>query len=299
MFNSIRKNKNKTYFIAILVFIFVAAIIYFFTWYFDYGAWAIPVAVIASILISFSSYWFSDKIVLAATRAKPADEEADKKVQNAMEGLIIAAGLPMPRVYVIEDDSLNAFATGRNPEHAVVCVTRGLVNKLDYYQLEGVLAHELAHIKNYDILLSTVVTVMVGAVVMLSHMFQRMAFFGGRKGNNSNGGGSQATVIIMIIGLVFMVLAPIFGLLLKMALSRNREYLADATAVEFTRNPDGLIGALEEISQDSAVECADPATASLFIASPVAKAKAHTKGGWFDTHPPIADRIAALKNIKA
>jgi len=301
MFNSIRKNKDKTYLIAGLVFLFVAIVFYFVLWYFGFGAIAIPFAVLISIIMSFSSYYFSDKLVLAATHAKPADDEADKKVKNAMEGIVIAAGVPMPRVYIIEDSSLNAFATGRNPQNAIVCVTRGLVEKLDYYQLEGVLAHELAHIKNYDILLATVVTIMVGAVVIIAHMFQRMAFFGGggRRRSTNEGGGGQAQLVFLVIGLILMILAPIFGQLLKMALSRNREYLADATAIEFTRNPEGLATALEAISGDSAVECADPATASLFIASPTANAKSKTHGGWFSTHPPIEKRIEALRNISS
>ena len=300
MFNSIRKNKNKTYFIATLVAIFVAAVFYFVIWYIDptLGLFAIPYAVIISVVMSFGSYWFSDKIVLAATHAKPADEGADQKVKNAMEGLVIASGMPMPRVYVIEDMSLNAFATGRNPKNAIVCVTRGLVEKLDYYQLEAVLAHELAHIKNYDILLSTVVTVMVGAVIMISHMFQRMAFGTSRR-SSSNKGGGQAQIILMVVGLIFIILAPIFGQLLKMALSRNREYLADATAIELTRNPEGLASALEAISEDSAVECADPATASMFIASPLAHAKGSRQGGLFATHPPIDRRVAAIRGITA
>ncbi|MDR1101165.1 MAG: M48 family metalloprotease [Clostridiales bacterium] len=314
MFESIRHNKRKTYFIVALVFALLSLIVYFFADYTGYAEIALPIAVIVSFLTAFSSYYFSDRIILGVTKAHPADEAADQKIRNIMEGLVIAAGVPMPKVYVIEDDSLNAFATGRDPNHAVVCVTRGLVSKLDYYQLEGVLAHELAHIKNYDILLATIATVMIGVVVMLSHMFQRMMFYG-RKRNNDRGGGSMQ-LILLIVSVVFIILAPIFGQLLKMALSRNREYLADAAAIEFTRNPEGLATALEAISYDSAVECADPATASMFIANPVPKkgdngeiagemavkgaaGGKRTKGGWFDTHPPIQARIEAIRGITA
>jgi len=300
MFNSIRRNKNKTLFIATLVAVFVALVFYFIMYFIspELGYFAIPIAVGASFIGSFFSYFFSDKIILAVTRAKPADEYADKKVKNAMEGLIIASGMPMPRVYIMEEAGLNAFATGRNPKNAVICVTRGLVEKLDYYQLEAVLAHELAHIKNYDILLQTVATIMIGAVVMISNMFTRMVFYGGGR-RSSNKSGGQAQIILFVIGLVFLILAPLFGQLLKMALSRNREYLADSTGVEFTRNPEALATALEAISQDSIVEHADPATASLFIASAHASAKGHKKGGWFSTHPPIEQRVAAIRNISA
>lgn len=304
MFDQIRKNKKKTFFIAGLVFAFVALVLYALAYMFTEGdaTFALAIALIFSGVSSFYSYYFSDKIILKITKAYPADEKTKTKIENIMSGLCISSGLPMPNVFVIDDDSMNAFATGRNPKHAVVCVTKGLVEKLDYYQLEAVLAHELSHIKNYDILLSTVVTVMVGAVIMLSHLFQRAAFRGSRGSKDSGNG------IIFIIGLILLILAPIVGQLLKMALSRSREYLADATAVEFTRNPEGLASALELIGSDSAVECADPATSSMFIASPDpkfspavmgAKAKKSTKGSWFATHPPIEERVNAIRNISA
>lgn len=301
MFEVIRQNKMKTGIYVALSFSLLSAVIYFLAWYWgDFGVGgALMVAVIFSSISTIISYWNSDKIILRITKAHPANETDNKKVINAMEGLCIASGLPMPKVYIIDDDSMNAFATGRNPKHAVVCVTRGLLDRLDYYQLEGVLAHELGHIRNYDILLSTVVTVLVGMIVMLSHLFLRWGFRG-RRGKDSN----SSNAIIMIVGLILIILAPIFSQILKFTISRKREFMADATAVEFTRNPEGLASALELISTDSAVECADPATASMFIAEPQAmnfgtreRRNARKRAGLFDTHPLISERIKAIREI--
>lgn len=297
MFKSIRVNKARTFFIVLLVCAFVYGVVFFAGHMMGMGVEAFILAFIFMFFSCFFSYFYSDKIILRLMRARPADETTDRLVKNAMQGLIIASGMPMPRVYIIEEDSLNAFATGRNPNNAVVAVTRGLVKHLDYYQLEAVLAHELAHIRNYDILLSTVVTVMVGAAVMLCQWVTRMAFWGGGRGGDRNSG--KAGAILMIVGLVFMVLAPIFGQLLKMSLSRNREYLADATAIEFTRNPEGLAGALEKIAGNSEISRADTATASMFIACPVSNLKGKERRCLFATHPPIQSRIDAIRNITA
>ena len=196
---------------------------------------------------------------------------------------------------VVEDAQPNAFATGRNPENAVVCVTTGLLEKLDYYELEGVLAHELAHIKNYDIRLSAVVSVMVGFVVMLSDLFTRIAFWGGFRDNDDDN--SKGNAIIMIIGLIFLILSPIFGQLMQLALSRKREYLADATAIQFTRNPDGLISALIKISDDpNQLKVANNATENMYIASPFKNKK--KSSNWWSTHPSVEDRVEALRNLK-
>ena len=215
---------------------------------------------------------------------------------------MVASGLPnKPRLYVVDDAQPNAFATGRNPENAVICVTTGLLEKLDYYELEGVIAHEMSHIKNYDIRLSCVVSVMVGFIVMLADLFSRTLFWGGLR-DNDNDGDSKANGILMIIGLIFLILSPIFGSLMQLALSRKREFLADATAVEFTRNPDGLISALEKLENDpNQLETANSATANMYIVNPFKKdtkeGRKRTTSIW-STHPSTEDRIAALRNLK-
>ena len=211
---------------------------------------------------------------------------------------MISSGLPSrPRLYVVEDAQPNAFATGRNPKHAIICVTTGLLDKLEYYELEGVIAHEMAHIKNYDILLSAVVTVMVGFIVMLSDMFTRGFFYrsGRSKDNDSEGNG-----ILMVVGLVLLILSPILGKLMQMAVSRRREFLADSTAIEFTRNPDGLISALRKLDDDpNELQFANKATENMYIVNPFKKkANEKKKASLFSTHPSIDDRIEALQNIK-
>ena len=197
---------------------------------------------------------------------------------------------------MVDDAQPNAFATGRNPQNAVICVTTGLLKKLDYYELEGVIAHEMSHIKNYDIRLSCVVSVMVGFIVMLSDLFSRALFWGGMKDNDSD---SKANGILMLVGLIFLILSPIFGSLMQLALSRKREFLADSTAVEFTRNPDGLISALEKLENDpNQLETANNATANMYIINPFKKnGKKRTTNIW-STHPSTADRIEALRNLK-
>ena len=213
---------------------------------------------------------------------------------------MITAGLPKkPDLYVVEDPQANAFATGRNPEHAVVCVTTGLLEKLDYYELEGVLAHEVSHIKNYDILLSTVVSIFVGFIVMLADTISRIVFWGGLRDNDSDNKGNG---ILMLIGLVLLILSPIFGTLMQLALSRKREFLADSTAVELTRNPDGLISALQKLESDpNELETANSATANMYIVNPFRKdgdKGKRKKSSIWSTHPSTEDRIAALRSIR-
>ena len=234
-------------------------------------------------------------------KARPATKEEDLKIVNILDSLMITSGLTVkPRLYVTEDSQPNAFATGRNPENAVICVTTGLLEKLDYYELEGVIAHELSHIKNYDIRLSCIVSVMVGFIVMLSDIFSRALFWGGLKRDRDND--NKGNGILMLIGLIFLILSPIFGSLMQLALSRKREFLADSTAIEFTRNPDGLISALQKLDTDeNQLETANSATANMYIVNPFKK---NTKEGkrksssLWSTHPSIEDRIEALKNLK-
>lgn len=300
MFEDIRKNKRKSIFIVFGFVLIITLILYYICMAFDIsGPMAITISLAFSILASWASYYNSDKIILSVTKARPATEEEDKKIINILEGLMISSGLShKPRLYVVEDPQPNAFATGRNPEHAIICVTTGLLEKLEYYKLEGVIAHEMAHIKNYDILLSAVVTVMVGFIVMLSDIFTRTFLYGGSKRDRDSD--NKGNAIAMIIGLVLLILAPIVGKIMQMAVSRRREFLADSTAVEFTRNPDGLISALRKLDEDTnELKVANKATENMYIVNPFKKnANGKKKASLFSTHPTIDDRIEALQNIK-
>lgn len=297
MFEDIKKNKIKSWFIVLLFLAFIAIIVYYICMALDLGELSIIIAMIFAIVSTWGSYYYSDKIVLKLNNARLATKEEDLKLVNILDSLVISAGLQeKPQLYVIEDAQPNAFATGRNPKHAVICVTTGLLEKLDYYELEGVLAHEMSHIKNYDILLSAVVSVMVGFIVILSDWFTRISFYGGRRGrdrDNDNNGNA----IVMLIGLIFLILAPIFGQLMQLAISRKREFLADATAIEFTRNPDGLISALEKISADpNELKVANKATENMYIANPFRNKK--KSSDLWSTHPSTEARIEALRNLK-
>lgn len=297
MFEDIKKNKIKSWFIVLLFLAFIAVIVYYICMALDLGELSIIIAMIFAIVSTWGSYYYSDKIVLKLNNARPATREEDLKLVNILDSLVISAGLPeKPQLYVIEDAQPNAFATGRNPEHAVICVTTGLLEKLDYYELEGVLAHEMSHIKNYDILLSAVVSVMVGFVVILSDWFTRISFYGGRRGRDGDND-NNGNAIVMLIGLIFLILAPIFGQLMQLAISRKREFLADATAIEFTRNPDGLISALEKISADpNELKVANKATENMYIANPFRNKK--KSSDLWSTHPSTEARIEALRNLK-
>lgn len=297
MFEDIKKNKIKSWFIVLLFLAFIAVIVYYICMALDLGELSIIIAMIFAIVSTWGSYYYSDKIVLKLNNARPATREEDLKLVNILDSLVISAGLPeKPQLYVIEDAQPNAFATGRNPKHAVICVTTGLLEKLDYYELEGVLAHEMSHIKNYDILLSAVVSVMVGFVVILSDWFTRISFYGGRRGRDGDND-NNGNAIIMLIGLIFLILAPIFGQLMQLAISRKREFLADATAIEFTRHPDGLISALEKISADpNELKVANKATENMYIANPFRNKK--KSSDLWSTHPSTEARIEALRNLK-
>ncbi len=300
MYEDIKKNKFRTGVIISIFLVVIALIVYYICMAFDLGGFSIVIAMIFAIISTFGSYYYSDKIVLAANKARPATPEENQKLINILEGLMVSSGLEhKPRLYVTDDPQPNAFATGRNPENAVICVTTGLLNKLDYYELEGVVAHELAHVKNYDIRLSAVVSVMVGFIVMLSDWVSRALFWGHGRDNDDD---NKGNAILMIIGLLCLILAPIFGQLMQLALSRRREYLADSTAIEFTRNPDGLISALQKIDSDAnELKTANNATAHMYIASPF-KSNVNKNGkkktSLFSTHPSIDDRIEALRNLK-
>jgi heat shock protein HtpX len=266
--------------------------------------WLLPLAIVIAIVQSFSSYWWSDKVALAISSAHEVDKQQAPELYRLVENLSIASGLPMPRVYIVDDPSPNAFATGRDPQHAAVAVTTGLLGKLSKPELEGVLAHELSHIGNYDILLSSVVVVLVGFVVLLSDFFLRYTFWfgGGRRNNNSGGGDSgQAGAIMLVVGIVLALLSPLFAMLIQLAISRRRELLADASGALLTRNPNELADALEKITADPlSMHRINKATAHLWIASPLHDTEGKTRGwlqGLFDTHPDPAVRIARLREM--
>ncbi|TAK96552.1 zinc metalloprotease HtpX [Patescibacteria group bacterium] len=247
-------------------------------------------AVIFSVAMSFGSYWWSDKIVLAMSGAKEVTHDNGREIYHLVENLCITAGLPVPKIYIIEDTAPNAFATGRDPQHGVICLTTGILQKLEKVELEGVIAHELSHIGNRDILLSTVVVVLVGFVTLLADWFRHFAFRGRRSDNE---GGGQA--IFVILAIVLSILAPIAATLMQLAISRKREFLADSSGALLTRYPEGLARALEKISGDQEpLEAANRATAHLFIVNPF-KGKKMAK--MFMTHPPIEERVAALRGL--
>ncbi len=290
IYNQADKNVRLTWVYITGFLVFVIAIGYVFAQAFGSSA-ILYIAVLFSVVMSFVSYWWSDKIVLSMSRAKEVTRENAREIYNIVENLCITSGLPVPKIYVIEDSSPNAFATGRDPEHGVVCLTTGIIDKLEKPELEGVIAHELSHIGNRDILLSTVVVVLVGFVALLADWFRNWAFWGGgrRRGNDENG------QILMIIAVVLSILAPIAAMLIQLAISRKREFLADADGVLLTRYPEGLARALEKISADpKPLREANRATSHLFIINPFKGKKISTL---FMTHPPIGDRIKALRGM--
>ncbi|HCM36361.1 MAG: zinc metalloprotease HtpX [Candidatus Wildermuthbacteria bacterium RIFCSPLOWO2_02_FULL_47_9c] len=256
------------------------------------------IAAIVSILMSIGSYWYSDKIVLGMTGAKPIEKRDNPELYRIVENLCITAGLPVPRIYILQDPQPNAFATGRDPQHAVVAVTTGLLSRLERTELEGVIAHELSHIGNRDILISTIVVVLTGVVVLAVDFFFRLSFRGGFRSRNDRGSG-QTQVVIMLLGLVFLILAPILAQLMQFAISRKREFLADASGALLTRYPEGLARALEKISADpNQLRRASDATAHLYIASPF---RGKEKTSWihklFMTHPPVEERVSVLRGM--
>ncbi len=267
---------------------------WFASYYFDTPA-ILPFAVVLAIIMNVGSYWFSDKLVISMSGAKPADERQYGDLHNIVENLAITAGLPKPKVFIINDVAPNAFATGRNKEHAVVAVTTGLLQVLNKVELEGVIAHELSHVGNRDMLVSTVAVVLVGFVTLLSDFFLRSTMFAGRDREDSKAGS-----IFMIVGIVLMILSPIVATLMQLAISRKREFLADASGALLTRYPEGLASALQKISSYSRpMVRANNATAHLFIENPFGESKSRNFiANLFSTHPPVEDRIKALLGDK-
>lgn len=295
MYDAISSNKVRT-FLLIAVFVgLVAAVGYVFGRVTGWGYGGLVLAIVVATAMAVGSYWYSDRIVLAMSHARPADREREPYIVNTVEGLAIAAGLPAPRVFVIDDPAPNAFATGRNPENAAIAVTSGLVERLDRLELEGVIAHELSHVKNYDTLVQTLAAVLAGTVVLLSDWMIRSFWWGGGRRRSDNEGGGGADGIFVLIGFLLAILAPLFAALIQMAVSRRREYLADANGALLTRYPAGLAGALRKISSDThRLSVANKATASLYISNPL-RDYGGGMNALFDTHPPIEERIRRLE----
>ena len=297
----IAANKRRTFFllfgfvvITLLVGVAVGSLV-------GNGTTGTLIALVIAAVMAFSSYWKSDKIALAVSRAHPADEQEYRRLHNLVEGLCIAGGLPKPKVYIIQDDAPNAFATGRNPKNAAIAVTTGLLQVMNRVELEGVVAHELSHIKNYDILVSTLAVTLVGTIAIVTDLTLRMMWWNGGRVARS-GDRNDRNNPLALIGLVLLLLAPILAKIMQASVSRRRETLADVSAVRMTRYPPGLISALEKLQADNTVtHSASMATAHLWIEQPMSGVKdAGRLGIWhklFNTHPPLAERIALLREM--
>lgn len=296
LYSQISANRRKTIIIMVFFVLFIATVAYLFGQaQGGYGASFLPLALTFSLFTSLGSYFYGDKVVLFMNGARPADKKRDFNFYTVTQNLCIAAGLPMPALYVIESEALNAFATGRDPKHAVVCATRGLLERLDRSDIEGVIAHELSHVRNFDIRLMLIVSVLVGVIAYMADFFLRSLWWGSRSRDSKNRGGG----IVALFAILLAILAPILAILIQLAVSRQREYLADTSGVLLTRNPEGLADALEKIKNDSKrLETANHGTAHLFIANPF---KGKDVGGWlanlFNTHPPIEERIRILRSM--
>lgn len=295
LYKQIDSNKRKS---ILLIAIFIIVVL-FLGWLFrqvtDFGNAGLVIAVIISTSMALFSYYKGDKVALKTSGAMEIGKQESPYLYNMVENLCIAAGLPTPKVYIINDPSINAFATGRDPEHASVAVTTGAIEKLDKVELEGVLAHELSHVKNYDIRVMMLVIVLVGIIALISDFTMRGMWFGGGKKRNSDSDSGQ---LLMIVGIILIVLSPIIAQLIKFAVSRKREFLADASGALLTRYPEGLASALEKIEQTNIapMQRANNATAHLYIANPFGKTKKFLSKA-FSTHPPIEERIKALRSM--
>ncbi len=297
VYEQIDSNKRRSWVIIALFIGFVTAFGYFFSYVYNYDWTFLVFAILISGVGSFISYFHSDSIALSMAHAVPVDHKSQPTYTSIVENLSRVAGIPLPKTYVIPSPALNAFATGRDPQHGAIAVTQGLLNKLTRTELEGVVGHELSHIRNFDTRLMTIVAILVGSIAMVMNWAWRMSLFGGgrRRSNDENG---QGNAIIMLIGVVLIILAPVVAELIQLAISRRREFYADASSALLTRQPSGLIGALKKIAanEDIQLETANTATAHLYIDDPLTE---ESHGSWltklFSTHPPIADRIKALE----
>ncbi|HYD35597.1 MAG TPA: M48 family metallopeptidase [Vitreimonas sp.] len=296
-YDLVASNKRKSLYVVTLFIAFIVGATYLMVTGLGYSLDIVGIALIISGLTSFASYWWSDSIILAISGARPATRNEFFDFYTVTENLAMSQRMPMPKLYVIDDTAMNAFATGRDPEHAVVCATTGILSRLTRAELEGVVAHELSHIQNYDIRLMSIVTVLVGFIALMADWMLRMTAWGGSRKRDDNGGG-QLQILFFIAGLTLAILSPLVAQLIQLAISRRREFLADATGASMTKNPEGLARALEKISHDhEPLEAANKATAHLYIANPLK----NVHGGigmfasLFATHPPVAERLKALR----
>jgi len=300
MFELIKANKRRSALLIASFVVLLSLVGAAFGLLLGYGPYGAIFALVFSGAMAFASYWKADSIALAVSRAKPADPQQYQRLHNLVEGLCIAAGLPKPRVFVVEDPAPNAFATGRNPKHAAIAVTTGLLEKMNRVELEGVIAHELSHVRNYDILVSTLAVTLVGSIALLTNFGMRMMWWNGgrvRREGDRDGGNPLA-----LLGLVLLIFAPIIAKAMQAAVSRRRETLADVSACQMTRYPPGLISALEKLRDDTTVtHSATTATAHLWIEQPLSGVGDEGKFGrlnrMFDTHPPLEERIALLREL--
>jgi len=294
MYNQIDSNKRRTWFLIIIFILVITALGWLFGYLTDYGPGVVVFAIIFSVVMALFGYYNGDKVALWSTNAKIVKHEENPYVYHLVENLCLTAGLPLPRIYLIDSPAINAFATGRDPKHGSLALTTGAVKRLENEELEGVIAHELSHIKNYDIRLMTIVIVLVGIVSILANWFFRFRFFGGRSNSREN---NQLGAILMIVGVILIILSPIIAQLIQLAVSRRREFLADASGALLTRYPEGLARALEKIkNDDAAVSGASTATAHLFIANPF-KNSGKLMANLFSTHPPLDERINKLRAV--
>jgi len=296
IYAQITANKRKSWLIIILFIAFITTILYVYGKASGFGLSYAGIGLIIAGAMSFSSYYYSDKMILGMSQAKQIQKNDNPQLFRIVENLCIGAGVPMPKIYIINDSAPNAFATGRDPNHSVVCVTTGILDKLDKIELEGVIAHELSHVRNYDIRLMAIVVILVGLVALLADIFMRSLWYGGQR-RREDRGSSQG--IFLLIGIVLAILSPLIATLIQLAVSRKREFLADASGALLTRYPEGLASALEKISADKEpLEVANNATAHLYIANPF---KGKIQGSWFsnlfNTHPPIEERIRILRSM--
>jgi len=296
IYSQISANKTKTWLIIFVFVIFITTILFVYGKASGYGLSYAGIGLIISGLITFASYYYSDKMILGMSNARQIQKKDNPQLFRIVENLCIGAGIPMPKIYIIDDSAPNAFATGRDPRHSVVCVTTGILEKLNKAELEGVIAHELSHVQNYDIRLMAIVVILVGLVALLADFFMRSLWYGGNRRDRES---SNSQSIFLFIGIILAVLSPIIATLIQLAVSRKREFLADASGALLTRYPDGLASALEKIAKDKEpLEVANNATAHLYIANPF---KGKIDGSWFanlfNTHPPIEERIKILRSM--
>jgi len=298
VYSAISANKNKTWLIMLLFVLIITTVVYVFSKALGYGLGFAGIALILAGITSIGSYYYSDKIVLATAKAKPIQKSDNPELFRIVENLCIGDGLPMPKIYVINDPSPNAFATGRDPKHAIVCVTTGILPLLDKSELEGVIAHELSHVKNFDIRLMGIVAILVGFIAIAANLFTQQLWWGGF-GRDREDRSNNVQAIFLLIGIALAILSPIAATLIQLAVSRKRELLADASGVLLTRYPEALANALEKISKDPhSLRTASNATAHLFIVNPFkGKSTKQLFSSLFDTHPPIAERIKILRSM--